>query len=186
MAQAKVGKIDQYILGVVGGAIRIQGNWNANTNTPDITGATTTGFAWIVSVAGDTTLGSINVWDIGDIAVKTDNGWAKIANREPEWGNITGDISDKKDLQEEFDTKIDTPEIYNLDTEILTLPISYVHSFIKVGKYLFCGSRSNPGVIVRINDCQNMNAGGIEQIQLTGSKYAEAVTYMNGKLYFLH
>ena len=82
MAQAKVGKIDQYILDVVGGAIRIQGNWNANTNTPDITGATTTGFAWIVSVAGDTTLGSINVWDIGDIAVKTDNGWAKIANQD--------------------------------------------------------------------------------------------------------
>ena len=82
MAQAKVGKIDQYILGVVGGAIRIQGNWNANTNTPDITGATTTGFAWIVSVAGTTNLGGINKWEIGDLAVKTESGWAKIDNQD--------------------------------------------------------------------------------------------------------
>ena len=59
-------------------AIKLQGEWDADTNDPDISSTTTTGFAWVVSVAGATDLGGITDWKIGDWAVKTDSGWAKI------------------------------------------------------------------------------------------------------------
>jgi len=57
-----------------------QGNWNANTNTPDITSTTTTGHYWIVSVAGNTDLDGITVWEVNDWAIKTNTGWTKIDN----------------------------------------------------------------------------------------------------------
>ncbi|MHA1972963.1 MAG: hypothetical protein ACTSW1_08220 [Candidatus Hodarchaeales archaeon] len=57
-----------------------QGNWNASTNTPDITGTTETGYFWIVSVAGNTDLGGITDWEVNDWAVKTSTGWAKVDN----------------------------------------------------------------------------------------------------------
>ena len=57
-----------------------QGMWNANTNTPDITGTTTTGYLWIVSVAGTTNLGGITDWQVNDWAVKVATGWAKVDN----------------------------------------------------------------------------------------------------------
>jgi len=58
------------------------GNWNANTNDPVLPGAATTGDFWIVSVAGATDLGGINEWAVGDWAVKTATGWAKVDNTE--------------------------------------------------------------------------------------------------------
>lgn len=58
-----------------------QGNWNANTNTPDISATTDTGFFWIVTVAGSTDLGGITVWGENDWAVKTATGWAKVDNQ---------------------------------------------------------------------------------------------------------
>jgi len=82
--QAKIGKIDQYILDLVGNAIRIQGNWDASTNNPDITGTTVTGNAWIISVEGSTDLGGITDWKVGDMAVLTATGWIKVDNTEPD------------------------------------------------------------------------------------------------------
>jgi len=60
----------------------LQGDWDANTNTPDITGTTTTGYEWIVSVAGNTNLGGITNWTIGDSAIKSATGWLKSDNTE--------------------------------------------------------------------------------------------------------
>jgi len=37
----------------------IQGNWNANMNTPNLTTVTDVGFSWVVSVAGSFNLGGI-------------------------------------------------------------------------------------------------------------------------------
>ena len=82
--QAKIGKIDQYILDLVGNAIRIQGAWDASTNDPDITSTTVVGSAWIVSVDGNTDLGGITDWLVGDMAVKTSTGWIKVDNTEPD------------------------------------------------------------------------------------------------------
>jgi len=69
-----------YVDSAVSGGIVLQGNWNAALNIPDITGTTTTGWAWIVSVAGSTNLGGITDWQVGDIAVKSATGWIKIDN----------------------------------------------------------------------------------------------------------
>jgi hypothetical protein len=69
-----------------------QGNWNADTNTPDITSTTESGYYWIVSVAGNTDLGGITDWEVNDWAIKTDAGWAKIDNSSDtvEWSTFTG------------------------------------------------------------------------------------------------
>lgn len=100
----------EYVDLVVSGAIRFQGGWDADTNSPDISTETTTGFAWRVDVAGTTDLGGITDWQIGDMAVKVDSGWYKIDNSEISavWGNITGTLSNQTDLQNALDAK-ETP-----------------------------------------------------------------------------
>ena len=60
--------------------LAVQGTWNADTNTPDISSTTQTGYFWIVTTAGSTNLGGITDWGINDWAVKTDSGWAKVDN----------------------------------------------------------------------------------------------------------
>jgi hypothetical protein len=72
--------VKSYVDSAVTGGVNIQGDWNANTNTPNISGTTITGFTWRVSVAGSTNLGGITVWNVNDLAVKTSSGWIKIDN----------------------------------------------------------------------------------------------------------
>jgi len=94
----------------IAASIILQGNWNASTNTPDLTvTGITTGFAWYVNVSGTTDLGGIALWEIGDLAVKSASGWIKIANQDVSavWGNISGDILNQTDLQNQFGTKLD-------------------------------------------------------------------------------
>lgn len=72
--------VKSYVDSAVTGGVNIQGDWNASTNTPNISTTTTTGFTWRVSVAGTTNLGGITVWNVNDLAVKTASGWIKIDN----------------------------------------------------------------------------------------------------------
>ena len=72
--------VKSYVDSAVTGGLNIQGDWNASTNSPNISGTTTTGFTWRVSVAGSTNLGGITVWNVNDLAVKTASGWIKIDN----------------------------------------------------------------------------------------------------------
>ncbi len=59
--------------------LSLQGNWNADTNTPDLVTATPdAGNYWIVNVAGATDLDGITDWGVNDWAVYTINGWAKM------------------------------------------------------------------------------------------------------------
>ena len=76
------------------GSLIPQGNWDALTNTPDITSTTTNGFFWIVSVDGATNLGGITDWKVNDWAVYTDNGWAKVDNTDKvtSVNGVTGDV----------------------------------------------------------------------------------------------
>jgi hypothetical protein len=74
------GAVKSYVDSAVTGGVNIQGDWNANTNIPNISGTTTTGFTWRVSAAGSTNLGGITVWNVNDLAVKTAAGWIKIDN----------------------------------------------------------------------------------------------------------
>jgi len=96
-----------YVDSLVSGAIILQGDWNATTNTPDISGTTKTGSAWRVSVAGTTDIGGITDWEVGDLAVKTANGWIKIDNEDIKavWGGITGTLSNQTDLQNALNLK---------------------------------------------------------------------------------
>lgn len=56
-----------------------QGTWDASTNTPTLqSGIGTSGFYYTVSVAGNTTLDGISVWNVGDIAYFNGNAWQKI------------------------------------------------------------------------------------------------------------
>ena len=58
-----------------------QGYWDASVNLPNITGNTESGYTWNVSVSGDTLLGDINNWNVGDWAVKlTGNTWGRVIN----------------------------------------------------------------------------------------------------------
>jgi hypothetical protein len=73
------GQIDAVIT-AFSGALKPKGNWNASTNTPDISATTETGYYWIVSVSGTTDIGGITDWEVNDWVVKTATGWAKIDN----------------------------------------------------------------------------------------------------------
>ena len=89
------------------GALVPQGNWNASTNTPDITTTTDVGHYWIVSADGATDLGGITEWKINDWAIKTATGWAKVDNTQQptSWGEILGTLSAQTDLQTALDLK---------------------------------------------------------------------------------
>jgi len=77
---AEQGKILKAEILALAGSLIPQGNWDADTNTPDITTATETGYFWIVSVEGATDIGGITDWKVNDWAIKTASGWAKIDN----------------------------------------------------------------------------------------------------------
>ncbi len=62
------------------GSLVPQGNWDAATNTPDITAEVGEGRYWVVNVAGATDLGGLTDWSINDWAVRTATGWLKIDN----------------------------------------------------------------------------------------------------------
>ena len=66
--------------------LAFEGNWNANTDSPDLSGATPdNGQFWIVSVAGSTNLDGITDWKVGDWAIYVStgagtDGWQKVDN----------------------------------------------------------------------------------------------------------
>lgn len=100
--------VKTYIDNTISGAIILQGDWNAATNTPDISGTTNVGYAWRVSVAGNTNLGGITNWGVNDLAVKSVSGWVKVDNQiiTTIWGSIGGNIVDQTDLQAALDNKV--------------------------------------------------------------------------------
>ena len=61
------------------GATSYQGTWNASTNTPTLTSSVgTTGYYYVVSVAGTTTLNGISLWSVGDWALFNGSVWEKV------------------------------------------------------------------------------------------------------------
>ena len=74
------GKVQNQINGLIGGSI-YQGTWNANTNTPTLTSSVgTSGYYYIVSVAGTTNLNGIADWQVGDWAIFNGGVWQKVDN----------------------------------------------------------------------------------------------------------
>ena len=81
---AAMAKLQGQITGIPQGLV-YQGTWNANTNTPTLASGTgTTGYFYIVSVAGSTNLDGITDWQVGDWAIFIEQGasdqWEKIDN----------------------------------------------------------------------------------------------------------
>jgi len=80
--------------------LAFEGNWNANTDTPDLSGATPdNGQFWIVSVAGSTDLDGITDWKVGDWAIYVStgagtDGWQKVDNTSTLSGaGVAGQVS---------------------------------------------------------------------------------------------
>jgi hypothetical protein len=108
-----------YVAANISSSIILQGDWNASTNTPDISGTTVSGKAWRVSVAGSTNLGGITTWGVNDLAVKTATGWVKIGSADIAaiWGNIGGTLSNQSDLITALNAKVDKIIGKGLSTE---------------------------------------------------------------------
>lgn len=70
--------VKSYVDNAVVGGIVLQGDWNASTNVPDISGTTVTGRAWYVATAGNTNIGGITGWEVGEMVVKSATGWLKL------------------------------------------------------------------------------------------------------------
>lgn len=64
------------------GAVRYQGLWDADTNTPSIPAADSenAGHYYIVSVPGSTDIDGIDDWEIGDWIISDGNSWGKVDN----------------------------------------------------------------------------------------------------------
>lgn len=126
-------KVISYIETVIGAAIILQGDWDADTNTPDITTTTEAGYAWRVSVAGNTDLGGITDWLLNDLAVKTATGWLKIANQDiaAVWGNISGTLENQTDLQDALNLKQNAFSGIDRDTPI-NVSIDYTTRIVTI------------------------------------------------------
>jgi hypothetical protein len=87
-ALATGAQIQTAINTAVTGVLSYQGPWNANTNSPTLTSSSgTSGYYYIVSVAGSTNLNGETDWEVGDWAVFHTT-WTKIDNTQV--GNVTG------------------------------------------------------------------------------------------------
>jgi len=80
--------------------LSFEGNWNADTDTPDLSTATPdNGQFWIVSVAGSTDLDGITDWEVGDWAIYVStgagtDGWQKVDNTSTLSGaGVAGQVS---------------------------------------------------------------------------------------------
>lgn len=63
------------------GAVKYQGTWDANANSPSLaSGVGTQGYYYVVNVAGSTNLDGITDWKIGDWAIFSGTAWQKIDN----------------------------------------------------------------------------------------------------------
>ena len=68
---------------VSGSGLSYQGTWNASTNTPTLASSTgTSGYYYIVSVAGSTNLNGVTDWGVGDWAIYNGTAWQKIDQSE--------------------------------------------------------------------------------------------------------
>ena len=137
---ATQGYVEQFVNTTLGAIVSLQGDWDANTDSPSIVEATTAGYAWRVSVNGATNLGGITDWKIGDLAVKTATGWLKIDNEDISalWGNITGDVLNQTDLIDYINSVLPSTMTLTVHNETeLASAIAAVNSASLSGTILF-------------------------------------------------
>ena len=122
------------------GNVDFKGLWNANTNSPALSGTGTKGHYYVVSTAGATSLGGITDWVVGDWAISDGTAWRKVDNTDAiaSVAGLTGSISaaalktalaysiaDITGLQTALDAKVPTANIINnLTTNDSAKPLS--------------------------------------------------------------
>lgn len=87
-----------------------QGYWNAATNIPNISYAAS-GNMWYVDVAGNTSLGGIDDWNVGDWATKYDGGWGKVIIGTYGYTGSTDDILVIPDFSVDYYAKIGLKQV---------------------------------------------------------------------------
>jgi hypothetical protein len=71
-----------YVDTLISSVMKLQWDWNASTNTPNISSTTKVGYTWRISTDWSTNIGWITDWKVWDMVVKTSTGWMKIDNTE--------------------------------------------------------------------------------------------------------
>lgn len=126
-----------------------QGDWDANTNTPDLTTATpNNGDFYIVSVAGSTDLNGITTWNVNDWAIYTSSGWVRnissevtsvsgktgavlLDNTDVGLGNVTNDAQLKRSAN---DFSLFTEKLEPVEDDIVLIEDSEDSGFKKKAK----------------------------------------------------
>lgn len=87
----------KYLPAALTGGLSYQGTWDASTNTPTLANggvaggtAQANGAYYVVSVAGTTSIDGINTWNVGDLALVSNNLWTRIANSGTTVSQING------------------------------------------------------------------------------------------------
>ena len=89
-----------------------QGDWNATLNVPNLTSVYDVGYMWYVAVAGNTVLGEIDEWNVGD-AVHVED-----PDDEP-WDGVI----EEQQNDEEFSVKQDgTEDVWTVNIKFMTAP----------------------------------------------------------------
>ena len=77
----------------VTGGMNYQGTWNATTNVPVLaSGVGSKGFYYKVSVAGNTTIDTMNNWTVGDLIVFNGSTWDKVEGGGTDVSSVAGRI----------------------------------------------------------------------------------------------
>ena len=111
-----------------------QGTWNADTNTPALASSVgSTGFYYVVSVAGVTNLDGITDWGVGDWAIFSDSGvWQKLDNSDQiganqELSNLTSPTAINQHLKPDSDNSRDLGDGASLNwRDLFASGIAYV------------------------------------------------------------
>ena len=147
----------KYVDSLIGG-MQLQGNWNAATNMPNITGTTQVGYAWAVSVSGNTDLGGLTNWQVGEMAVKNFAGWTKINAIPAIWGTILGSITNQSDLNSALANKVETSYLPTWKGN------SYIASVGTVTGGVWHGTRITPTYLDTSVTTQGNTFNGINQL----------------------
>lgn len=105
------------------GSVNYKGTWDANTNTPNLSSATTDkGDYYVVHTAGTTSLGGITDWNMGDWAIYNGTVWQKVDNTDdtvaaqdvaftPNGDIVSTNVQDAiVEVRNETDTKLNTKQ----------------------------------------------------------------------------
>lgn len=119
-----IGKLQNQVNAVAGG-VNYQGTWNANTNSPTITGGSgTKGHYRVVTTTGTTNIDGINDWKLGDWIIYNGTAWQKVDNTDAlisvngYTGIVTLTIADIPSLQAALDAKADIVKAARTGTAI--------------------------------------------------------------------